>query len=328
MDNYLLKIIKDTTEYIETNIFEPLNLDCISDNVNISKFHLLRMWKGATSTGLMEYVRRRRIALSLADLLNRSNSMEFVSCKYSFGSERTYNRIFKDEFGTTPAKWRKAPFPLRILDRFNADFMNMTGDGLVFHRSTVILPAFSIAGPEYIIDSHDNMANQTANKFGVDFFYNHRSRVINPVEKDVYIGFTHVPETFEGCTLNQSSVITQYQPSVKDRRKPSIKSRHKPSARTLYQPSVKINQNSIVPAGMKARYIKPHKYGVFTYMGPHRPEEISSRTLSGLWQYIHEKWIPTVSFDLDEYFHFEQINYAKCNKHYCECDIYCPISKL
>jgi AraC family transcriptional regulator len=53
MDNYLLEIINSTTEYIESNILEPLNLDNISENVNISKFHLLRIWKGATSTGLM-----------------------------------------------------------------------------------------------------------------------------------------------------------------------------------------------------------------------------------------------------------------------------------
>ena len=48
MDNYILKIIKDTTEYIEQNILEPLNLDYISGHVNLSKFHLLRIWKGAT----------------------------------------------------------------------------------------------------------------------------------------------------------------------------------------------------------------------------------------------------------------------------------------
>ncbi len=296
LDNYLLKIIKDTTEYIEDNILEPLSLDCISENVNISKFHLLRMWKGATSTGLMEYVRRRRIALSLADLLNQRNSIEYISCKYSFGCERTYNRIFKDEYGTTPAKWRKSPCPLSILDRFNADFMNCAGEGLVFFRSTVILPSFTIAGPEYSVGADDNRQNQTANKLAVDFFYNLRPRIINPVEKDVYIGFTQVPDIFGGSTL--------------------------------YQPSIKIDQNSIIPAGMRPRHIKPHKYGVFTYMGPHRPEDISSKTLSDLWKYVSEKWMPTIRFELDETFHFELVNYAKCNKHYCECDLYYPISKL
>jgi AraC family transcriptional regulator len=296
LDNYLLEIIKNTTEYIEGNLLDTLNLDNISQNVNISKFHLLRIWKGATATGLMEYVRRRRIAMSLSDLLNHQRSIEFISSKYSFGCERTYNRVFKDEFNITPARWRRNPSPLRILDRFNADFMNCAGEGLVFLRSVTVLPAFSVAGLEYSVDIEENMKFQTANRLGVDFFYNSRPRVINPVEKDIYIGITTVPDKY--CS------------------------------HTIYQPSVKIDQNSIIPAGMNTKHIPPHKYGVFTYMGPHRPEEISSKTLCEIWKHIFETWMPTVQFNLKENFHFEYINYAKCNKQYCECDLFYPISIL
>ena len=296
MDNYLLEIIRNTTEYIENHLLEAIHLDSISENVNVSKFHLLRIWKGATSTGLMEYVRRRRIAQSLGDLIHQDNSIESISSRYSFGCERTYNRVFKEEYGTTPAKWRRNPSPLKILDRFNADFMNCAGDGLVFFRSVTVLPALSIAGPEYTVDGEDNMKNQTANKLGVDFFYNLRPKVINPVEKDIYIGFTSVPD--------------------------------KTYSYSLYQPSVQIDRNSILPAGMKVRHVPPHKYGVFTYMGPHRPEEISSRTLSAIWTYIVEVWMPTVQFNLKERFSFEYIDYARCNKQYCECNLYYPISVL
>jgi AraC family transcriptional regulator len=244
----------------------------------------------------MEYVRRRRISLSLGDLMNNSNSIEFISSKYCFGCERTYNRIFKEEYNSTPAKWRRNPSPLKILDRFNADFMNCAGDGLIFFRSITVLPSFSIAGIEYMIEEEENRTNQIANRYGVDFFYNHRPDVINPVEKDVYIGFTHIPEKFTGYSY--------------------------------YQPSIQVNQNSILAPNMKVRHIKPHKYGVFTYMGPHCPEEISSKNLESIWKYVSETWMPTVHFNLSEYFHFEQINYAKCNKHYCECDLYYPISVM
>lgn len=296
MDNHLLEIIKDTTEYIEENLLNPLNLDSISENVNISKFHLLRIWKGATSTGLMEYVRRRRIAMSLGDLINQRNSIEFISSKYSFGSERAYNRAFKEEYDTTPAKWHKKPCPLNILDRFNADFMNCAGDGLIFFRSITVLPAFSITGPEYSIDIEENFKTQIANKYGVDFYYNGRPKVINPVEKDVYIGYTTVPGKVETYTF--------------------------------YQPSIQIDLSSIVPPGMETKRIKPHKYGVFTYMGLHRPEEISSKNLISIWKYVSETWMPTIHTDLNEKFRFERINYAKCNKQYCECDLYYPISIL
>lgn len=295
MDNYLLGIIKKTTEYMEDNILEELSLDNISENVNLSKFHLLRIWKGATSTGLMEYVRRRRIALSLSDLINAQNSIEFISNKYCFGWDRTYNRVFKEEYNTTPAKWRRCPTPLSILDKFNADFMNVAGDGLIFFRSITVLPAFSIAGIEYTVDSEENMRTQIANKHGVNFFYTHRPTVINPVEKDIYIGYTRVPIPFTGTTT--------------------------------YFPAIQVNQNSIV-TDLKIKHIPPHKYGVFTYMGPHRPEEISSKNLESIWRYVHEVWMPTVKFNLKENFHFEYINYAKCNKQYCECDLYYPISVL
>lgn len=296
MDNYLLGIINNTTEYIENNLLESLNLDNISENVNLSKFHLLRIWKGATSTGLMEYVRRRRIAQSLGDLIHDRNSIEFISSKYSFGCERTYNRVFKEEFKITPAKWRRSPCSLEILDRFNADFMSSAGEGLVFFRSTTILPEFSIAGLEYTVDIEENIKSQIANKYGNDFFYNHRIRVFNPIEKDVYIGFTTVP--------------------------------HKSKRYTLYQPSIQVSQNSIIPPDMKVKCIPAHKYGVFTYMGPHSPEEISSKTLSHIWEYVFDAWMPTVEFNLKERFSFEYINYAKCNKHYCECDLFYPISYL
>jgi AraC family transcriptional regulator len=296
MDNHLLRIIKDTTEYIETNILDTLHLDNISENVNVSKFHLLRIWKGATGTGLMEYVRRRRISLSLGDLINHQNSIDFIASKYSFGCERTYNRVFKEEYNTTPAKWRRNPSPLNILDRFNADFMNCAGEGLLFFRSITVFPEFSIAGHDYIVDIEENKRYETANLYGVDFFYNHRLRVINPVEKDIYIGFTSITDD-----------SSEY---------------------TIYQPSVQFNLNSIIPPDMIIKQIKPHKYGVFTYMGLHRPEEISSKTLSAIWEYVYQIWMPTMQFDLNEKFRFEYINYAKCNKQYCECDLYYPISVL
>lgn len=296
MDNYLLNIIKNTTEYIEENLLEDLNLNNISENVNISKFHLLRIWKGATGTGLMEYVRRRRIACSIKDLISEYNSIEFISSKYSFGCGHTYSRLFKEEFDTTPAKWRRSPSPLSILDRFNADFMNKAGEGLMFFRSVTVLPSFSLAGHEFIIDKEDNLLNQTASRYGIDFFYNHRLLIANPVKRDVYVGLTTVPK--ENTSF------------------------------TYYQPSLMVDHNSILPPGMKSRHIKTHKYGVFKYMGPHCPEELSSLSLQEIWNYIFGIWMPTVEFDLDELFHFEYVDYSKCNKHYCECELYFPMSVL
>jgi AraC family transcriptional regulator len=111
MDHYLLETLNTTTAYMEEHLLEPLCLDDIAARVNISKFHLLRIWKGATDTGLMEYVRRRRIALSLGDLLHHQNSIDFISAKYSFGSERPITG--SSRMNTRPHQPSGAEIPLR-----------------------------------------------------------------------------------------------------------------------------------------------------------------------------------------------------------------------
>ncbi|WP_151736215.1 AraC family transcriptional regulator ['Paenibacillus yunnanensis' Narsing Rao et al. 2020] len=297
MDHYLLETIKRTTDYIEDHLLaEDLCLDQIARQVNVSKFHLLRIWKGATATGIMEYVRRRRIAESLGDLLKPVSGIAWIADKYGFGSERSYNRVFKEEFGCTPGRWRKTPSPLNILDRFNADFMSTAGEGLVFFRSVRILPAFSLAGPEYRIDAGDNQLNGTAVKCGVDFFFNQRLDIIGPVRKNVYYGFTSVPEPEDGYSF--------------------------------YQPSLQIDQTSIIPSYMKQRQVQPHKYGVFTYIGTHRPEELSPQALESIWNVVFNRWMPTVRMELREKFSFEYLDYSKCSRQYCECDFYYPITWL
>ncbi len=296
VDNHLLQIIKDTTDFIESNILAEIRLDDIASNVNISKFHLLRVWKGATNTGIIEYLRRRRIALSLSDLLQTRGSIEFISSKYSFGCERTFSRAFRDEYGTTPARWRKNPSPLNILDRFNADFISCAGEGLIFYKAVRVMPSFTLAGLEYQVGIEDNRVNQTANRLAVDFFHNHRKRIDKPVERDVYFGLTTLPQFDHD--------------------------------HTIYQPSLQVNEYSIVPPDMKLKTIKPHRYGVFTYMGPHAPEAITADKLAQIWLHVRDIWMPTIQFDLLERFRFEYLNYARCNRHYCECDLYYPIAPL
>lgn len=297
MDHHLLDIIHETTEFVEARLLDDtLCLDIISSHVCMSKFHLLRIWKGATGTGLMEYVRRRRIALSLGDLLESGKTLEYISWRYSFGCLRTYARVFKNEFGVTPAQWRTHPTPLQVLDRFNADFLRRTAEGIVFYRNTAVIPPFSVAGLEYTVNIRDNHLNQTSNKLGVDFFQHHRQRILHPLQKDVYIGLTRVPEPAGDYTC--------------------------------YMPSLAVGAASTVPEDMLQRDIKAHRYSVFTYIGQHHPQEISALTLKEIWHQIFVIWMPTVQMKLQEAFSFERIDFARCGRQYCECDLYFPIEPV
>lgn len=296
MDHYLLGVLRETTGFIEDHLLEPLDLDRIADHVSLSKFHLLRIWRGATSTGLMEYVRRRRIASSLGDLLGGRLTVEALSDRYGFGSERSYQRAFLDEFGIQPVRWRRRPVPLDILDRFNPDFLQYAGEGLAYLRSITVMPGFSIAGPVHEVDIRENQETLLANRLGNAFFHGRRKEIVNPVARDIYIGYSTVPDPRASWTR--------------------------------YQPALLVDGNSLLPEGMTETHVPAHKYGVFTYMGLHRPEEISSRTLQGLWELVHQSWMPTVEISVGTPFSFERIDYARCSKQYCECELYYPICRI
>ena len=76
----------------------------------------------------------------------------------------------------------------------------------MFHRKTAVLPAFSVAGLDYQVNIRDNHLNQTSNRLGVDFFLHHRQRIQHPLEKDVYIGLTRVPEPAADYTFYMPSL--------------------------------------------------------------------------------------------------------------------------
>ena len=84
----------------------------------------------------------------------------------------------------------------------------------------------------------DNLDFQIANRYGTDFADFHLPRIVNPIDKNIYIGYTTIlPEE------------SQY---------------------TYYMPSTEIDDHTLIPEDMKIRTIPAHKYGVFTYVGAHK----------------------------------------------------------
>lgn len=290
MESHLLEIIERTTSYLEARVRDSVYLDEVSRNVNVSKFHLLRVWKGATSTGLMEYVRRRRLALSLAELLGSSHTIDFISSLYSFGSERAYNRAFKEEFGMTPTRWRRDPCPLDIQERFNLRYLQRSGAGLLGIQATRALPAFLLAGKE--IRSDEDVP--TPIRGGLAFFYEQRKKILNPIQRDVYFGLMDAPE---GGTRS-------------------------------YLASLQVGPDSIIPPGFPTLSIRPFSYAVIRYMGSHDPRDIDPLQLDALWNHARRTWSPAARSGTDARFSFERIDFARCSRQYCECDLYYPIHGL
>jgi AraC family transcriptional regulator len=101
-------LLKNVLIDIEKGIKEGINLNTLAEKYALSERHLRRLFKFAFKQTLAGYIRSRRLAVSLDDLLKTNSTLFDIALDYGFEYEQSYRRAFKHEFGITPGEYRKA----------------------------------------------------------------------------------------------------------------------------------------------------------------------------------------------------------------------------
>lgn len=99
----LYLLTEELIDYIEAHIKENLTIELLSDVSCLPKFYLLRIFKNLTNVTLMEYVRARKLACSLYEMLNSNMSILDISLTYNFKYEQNYILSFKNAYEITPS---------------------------------------------------------------------------------------------------------------------------------------------------------------------------------------------------------------------------------
>ena len=297
--NQIIDMIEKIVSYVETHIYEEFSLNELSDSVFISKFHMLRTFKSITGLGIMEYKNLRRLSLSIEDLLNSQKNISYISNKYGYAGSQSYIRAFKRFFDMTPSAFRNHPIELKIVERYNTSLLQICGDGILIEPEIKMVPEFSIAGLPYYLNDYENYKNSSAIQMAFDFFYGHSHEIKDPLDPQIYIGYSYVPEGFLKKEIKERDVF--------------------------YMPSLMINQQSIVPKAMKKITIESRKYAIFKYIGYHAISQLERKMLVDIWDYIHQSWTPSVSVEKDDVFAFERLDERILTNDYCEILIYVPV---
>jgi len=92
---------------IEEGIRDGINIDIVAKKHTLSERHLQRLFKLAFNQSLGFYIRTRKLATSIDDLLNTNLTVLDIAIDYGFEYEQSYVRSFKREFGITPGNFRK-----------------------------------------------------------------------------------------------------------------------------------------------------------------------------------------------------------------------------
>ncbi len=284
----ILDYIQNTAEYIEKNIKQELSLEKISEEAELSKFYLNRIFSAITGQTLMAYVNSRKLVSSLNELLYTDMRIIDIACEYGFSFENSFIRSFKREFGITPDRFRRTKCELPTTALITSGILSAISEKSLLIKPTMIFkPAFHIIGDQCRVDESAYVATSYLTEFANDF-YDNKMPLIGNKNEQVYYGH---------CLYVGSGYCD-------------------------YTAGVETPENESPLEGLTAIRIPANTYWVFKYIGLHSPRKT---TFLDFYHIIEAsgKWFDIAGYQVPIY-HFEKIDDDICTESYCELDLYFP----
>jgi len=101
------KLLENVLNEIEAGLKADIDTEYLAKRFYISSTHLRLLFKSAFGQTIGSYIRSRKMAVSIEDLLGTNLNVLDIACDYGLGYEQSYIRAFKREYGLTPGETRK-----------------------------------------------------------------------------------------------------------------------------------------------------------------------------------------------------------------------------
>jgi AraC family transcriptional regulator len=182
----LYELLENILLDIENNIKDNINTTVLCKKYDISNSYLRSLFNFAFNQSIASYIRSRRLAASLNDILETDTTILEIAEEYSFEYEQTYIRAFKREFGITPGDLRKTGQVIKIKPPLKLFNENKLDDySIMFANDIVIVPGFHFIGKSDRIPFKNSAV--TALQRWRQFWDNERKQIKGAVNPNICI---------------------------------------------------------------------------------------------------------------------------------------------
>ncbi|MCF2860521.1 AraC family transcriptional regulator [Pseudoalteromonas sp. SMS1] len=131
-------------DYIETHLDSDLSIEDVANAAYCSKYHFHRMFFANFKITCAEYIRKRKLTLAAAELLNTSDSIVDIALKFGYKSPNAFARAFRNVHGINPSKARVEGNSLSSYKRVVAPKDNQVGESMNY--KIIQVPEFNLIG--------------------------------------------------------------------------------------------------------------------------------------------------------------------------------------
>lgn len=259
--------VQRALDYIEEHLCDELNVETIAREGAFSTWHFQRVFSAMVGESVMGYVRRRRLASAMIELVTTRRRIVEIAWDHCFESQESFTRAFKSTFGITPGNCRRhgagsiliASRPKITREHLNRMYGGMNMQPVI--KSLAEKKVVGMGAPFISILSPDR------NNFIVipqlwDRFVNRIEEINGRVGRD----------TFGLCSDLPSEVERSH------------------DAEFFYMACAEVESLDDIPDGMIGRVVPAATFAVFTHVGP---LDRLGRTMD----YIYGSWLPDSGYE-------------------------------
>ncbi|GAA0489129.1 AraC family transcriptional regulator [Paractinoplanes deccanensis] len=140
----MISALNRLVDLVEEHLTTGFDVNDVAVQLGTTEHHLRRMFSSLAGMPLSEYVRRRRMTVAAAEVVQHERDLLSVAVRYGYGSAEAFGRAFKAVHGASPGDVRRDGGPLRAQPQLRFR-LSVEGSNRMETR-IVDRPAFRLVG--------------------------------------------------------------------------------------------------------------------------------------------------------------------------------------